>query len=187
MVPSPAVKHTQIKLCHITSDFKACAFFVSVLQHPFYFWNDTSHLYFVFTLFFYDGAEKEGKKNMTLMALNDLLPWQQFSIDLASPHLLLHLPSHSVRSHFFPLCLSLVTLSILGFTCFPSVCRVLSWRLMPCGAMLTFTRFEHTFCSSVPICQIRSTATCLIHKHIYSEFKSEPQAMIQWILWSATA
>ncbi len=56
--------------------------------------------------------KKEGEKNMTMMVLNDLLPWQHFSIDLASPHLLLHSPSLSLRSHFFPLYQSLFSYSL---------------------------------------------------------------------------
>lgn len=49
---------------------------------------------------------------MTMMVLNDLLPWQHFSIDLASPHLLLHSPSLSLRSHFPPLYQSLFSYSL---------------------------------------------------------------------------
>lgn len=59
------------------------------------------------------GAEiKRGKKNLTMMVLNDLLPWQHFSIDLANPHLLLHSPSLSLCSHFPPLYQSLFSYSL---------------------------------------------------------------------------
>lgn len=37
---------------------------------------------------------------MTMMVLDDLLPWQPFSIDPASPHFFLHSPSLSLPSHF---------------------------------------------------------------------------------------
>lgn len=74
------------------------------------------------------------------MVFNDLLPWKHFSIDLASPHLLLHSPSLSLGPHFPPsISLSLLTLSMPGLSCFPSVCRLVSWRLMSCEAMLTLT------------------------------------------------
>lgn len=49
---------------------------------------------------------------MTTMVFNDLLPWQHVSIDLASPHLLLHSPSLSLRSHFSRLYQSLFTYSL---------------------------------------------------------------------------
>ena len=59
---------------------------------------------------------------MTTMVLNDLLPWQHFSIDLTSPHLLLHSPSLSLGSHFFPLYQSLFSYSLHPGPPSPSIC-----------------------------------------------------------------
>lgn len=47
-----------------------------------------------------------------MMVFNDLLSWQHLSIDPASPHLLLHLPSLSLHSHFPPLYQSLFSYSL---------------------------------------------------------------------------
>lgn len=58
----PQSNTLEIKLCRLTSDFKVCAFFVSVLQHPFYFWNDTSHLFFCFYIIFLWRSWKRKKK-----------------------------------------------------------------------------------------------------------------------------
>lgn len=81
MAPSPAIKRTQINVCHA----KLCVPIVSVLQHPsqifFFHFKMTSLVYILFLRdFFCENAavKKKGKtgekRNMTMMVLNDLLP-----------------------------------------------------------------------------------------------------------------
>lgn len=91
-------------------------------------------------MFCEDGAKKEEKKNMTTMALNDLLPWQHFSIDLASPHLLLHSPSLSLRSHFSTLYQSLFSYSLHLWPRLLSIC--LSCSVLEIDALWSYANLH---------------------------------------------
>lgn len=137
----------------------------------FSFCNDTSHLFFV--LFFVKMVLKKMRKKYDNdgfqwpVAMATLLYW---SSQPSSPFTFAFTLTSLILSPFYQ--------SLFSYSLHPgphfafhlsAVFSLRDWCLVP---MLTFTWFEHTFCSSVPICQIKSTTTCLIHKHIYSEFKS---------------
>lgn len=87
--------------------------------------------------------EKDGEKNMTVMVRNDLLPWQHFSIDLASPHLLLHSPSLSLfpplsvslqlLTHLLSVCLSCSVMEIDALWGYANLHLVLAYILLFCS------------------------------------------------------
>lgn len=123
----PPISRAQREVCDVTSASDATASIFTFVK-----WH-LIHISFSHN-FFVECDKKEKRKKMWQW-------WLSMTCCHSNTFLLIWPTLNSFYIHFHscfaptspPISLSLVTPSILALTCFPSVCRAPSWRLMPCG------------------------------------------------------